>query len=124
MSPAPLVADPPVLTLSPSAAAAVCSVVTQATASQATGLRIAAETGGCSGMIYRLGLVPGPEAGDQIIDLGAAKVFIDADSRSLLAGTHVDFVAADADTDAGFVFDNPNPSLGCSCGRGLDDPAC
>lgn len=111
------------VTLSDSAAAAIRSVVASAPGGP-TGLRIQAETGGCSGVIYRLGLVAAPQEGDAVIDLGDARVFIDAASGPLLDGTHVDFLTGEAPEDAGFLFDNPTLAPGCSCGRAVGEAAC
>lgn len=79
------------------------------------GLRIGVETGGCSGLRYKLELEAAAQEGDEILDYSGFKLFIDASSRMHLAGVQVDFVE-NAD-GAGFVFDNPNAANKCGCGK-------
>ncbi|GEO81395.1 hypothetical protein ROR02_15260 [Pararhodospirillum oryzae] len=87
-----------------------------------TGLRVRVSLGGCAGVVYRLGLERAPAEGDHVIDLGTAKVFVDAESQPLIDGTTIDFIEDEG--APGFVFDNPNAVGRCSCGRGAGEATC
>lgn len=99
------------LTLTDAARRAVADAV--ARSERAKGLRIVVQTGGCIGLVYRLGLDRGPEHGDRVESLDGTEIYLDPESAQLLAGTTIDFVE-DA-RGAGFVFDNPNAYGLCSC---------
>ncbi len=79
------------------------------------GLRIMVESGGCAGLRYGMALELAVEPDDAKLEFEGLTVLIDPDSRVLLDGVKVDFVS---DLEgAGFVFDNPNASHSCGCGR-------
>ncbi|WP_413205265.1 HesB/IscA family protein [Rhodospirillum sp. A1_3_36] len=103
-----------------SAAAAVRKVVS-GSAEKAEGLRIMVQSGGCAGVVYRMGLEAAPKDGDHVINIGEdVKVFVDADSQPLLNGTVLDF--KESVGGAGFVFENPNATESCSCGKSFSAP--
>lgn len=80
-----------------------------------SGLRIMVQAGGCSGYKYSMGLAPGAEPGDLVVEQGGIKVFVDEKSIPLLTGVVLDFtVSMDG---AGFTFNNPNAQSSCSCGK-------
>lgn len=79
------------------------------------GLRIMVEAGGCAGFKYTMGLVREAQPQDAVIERNGVKVFVDAQSQALLAGTTIDFVVALQ--GSGFTFDNPNARSSCSCGK-------
>lgn len=81
----------------------------------AVGLRIMVHSGGCAGLKYLMGFVGEPDPSDHVIEADGVKVFVDAASEPLIAGTTVDFVAALE--GSGFAFDNPKAARGCSCGK-------
>jgi iron-sulfur cluster assembly protein len=78
------------------------------------GLRVGVVNGGCSGMSYTLGLDGKPGEADSVFQMGAVKVFVDAESLPYLEGMVVDF--ADGLHGAGFRFTNPNAERTCGCG--------
>ena len=82
---------------------------------QALGLRIMVESGGCAGLKYMLGLEASPHADDAVIEQDGVRVFVDPKSQAMLEGVRVDYV--DSLQGAGFVFENPNASKACSCGK-------
>jgi len=84
-------------------------------AAQAEGLRIMVQTGGCAGFKYMMGLEAAARDGDTVVEQDGVKLFIDFDSRPHLHGMTVDFVTGLE--SSGFVFDNPNASSKCSCGK-------
>ncbi len=79
------------------------------------GLRIMVQTGGCAGYKYLMGLVSAAEPGDIVVESSGVRVFVDSGSASLLSGVVVD-VTTSLD-GAGFVFNNPNATSSCSCGK-------
>ena len=80
------------------------------------GLRIRVVGGGCSGMSYELGWEDTEAAGDNIIEQGGVKVFIDQLSASYLEGSEIDYVD-NAMLGAGFAIKNPNVKSSCGCGQ-------
>jgi iron-sulfur cluster assembly accessory protein len=79
------------------------------------GVRIAVENGGCSGLQYKMSVVPKASSDDLVITEGEAQVFVDPASAQMLEGVTVDFV--DSLDGSGFKFQNPNASAACSCGK-------
>jgi iron-sulfur cluster assembly protein len=84
------------------------------------GLRITAETAGCHGLDYSLGLESEIEEGDEVLEFDGLKVLIDPVSATLIQGTSVDFV--EDERGAVFVFNSPSERKGggggCGCGGG------
>lgn len=78
------------------------------------GLRIEVTDGGCSGLQYSLKLEANQKENDTVIDCGAVKVFVDAESFPALDGMSVDFI--DSIEGSGFKFTNPNAVKSCACG--------
>lgn len=79
------------------------------------GLRIMVNSGGCAGLQYGMALELQSAPDDMVVETGGVTVLIDPDSRNLLHGVTVDFVhRLDG---SGFVFDNPNVTRACGCGK-------
>ncbi|HSH75162.1 MAG TPA: iron-sulfur cluster assembly accessory protein [Longimicrobiales bacterium] len=78
------------------------------------GLRVAVLPGGCSGFQYGLNVEDGPEADDEVLDVGGVMVFVDPFSAQYLEGIEIDYVTSMM--GQGFTFRNPNASGGCGCG--------
>jgi iron-sulfur cluster assembly accessory protein len=78
------------------------------------GLRIEVTDGGCSGLQYGLRLEAQASPDDSVMDYGAIKVFVAADSLPALDGMTVDFL--DSIEGSGFKFTNPNAVKSCACG--------
>ncbi|MGE5478504.1 MAG: HesB/IscA family protein [Bacteroidales bacterium] len=100
------------LTVTDRAVAAIKSVRED----ESQGLRITVASGGCSGLKYSLGLESEAGSGDEVLEFGGIKVFVDSGSVLWLTGTVVDFV--NAGNDSGFIFENPNAGGKCSCSGG------
>jgi iron-sulfur cluster assembly accessory protein len=79
------------------------------------GLRVQVVGGGCSGFQYHMGFEKQENSGDEILDLGGFKVFVDRGSSMYLDGTEIDWV--EALTGSGFKFNNPNVKSTCGCGE-------
>ncbi len=83
----------------------------------ASGLRLAVRRGGCAGWRYEM-RVADPETGDAVIENGAARVIVAADSIERLRGCEVDY--SEDLTDSGFKIHNPNASRSCGCGTSFE----
>jgi iron-sulfur cluster assembly protein len=81
-------------------------------------LRVSCQGGGCSGFTYSLGFESkseGDNLNDTVMNFYGLEVKLDNRLDSHLAGTTVDF-HSDL-SSRGFVFNNPNSSKGCGCGK-------
>lgn len=78
-------------------------------------VRVAVESGGCSGLTYKLDFDNSEKAGDQSFEDKGIKVVLDIKSFLYLAGTELDY--SDGLTGKGFNFINPNASRTCACGE-------
>jgi iron-sulfur cluster assembly accessory protein len=100
------------IALSASAAARIKSVVANEPAG--AGLRVAVEGGGCSGFQYEIGVAPGANADDLVIERDGARMFVDPVSLPYLLGSEVDWV--EELIGASFKVKNPNATSSCGCG--------
>jgi iron-sulfur cluster assembly protein len=82
-----------------------------------SGLRLAVRRGGCAGWQYEM-KVEDPEPGDEIVESGAARVIVAADSFDRLRGCEIDY--SDDLTDAGFKIHNPQAARSCGCGTSFE----
>lgn len=78
-------------------------------------VRVAVESGGCSGLSYRLIFDNVEKKGDQFVEDKGIKICLDIKSYLYLAGTELDY--SDGLTGKGFEFNNPNASRTCACGE-------
>lgn len=85
--------------------------------SPGSGLRLAVRRGGCAGWQYEM-KVAEPEPGDEIVEAGAARVIVAADSLDRLRGCEIDY--SDDLTDAGFKIQNPRAERACGCGTSFE----
>jgi len=102
------------LTMSDAAIGEVKRFIEAENAGPEAGLRIRVVPGGCSGFSYSMQIEDGPRQGDEIIDHGGLRVFVDMFSRQYLEGVEVDYV--NSVMGSGFTFSNPNASGSCGCG--------
>jgi len=79
------------------------------------GLRLMVQGGGCAGMKYGMALELEQQSDDAVIEAGEVTVLVDPESQAVLAGTTIDFVTGLE--GSGFVFNNPNASSSCGCGK-------
>jgi iron-sulfur cluster assembly accessory protein len=100
------------IALSASAAVRIKSVV--AGEPTGAGLRVAVEGGGCSGFQYEIGVAPGANADDVVIERDGARLFVDPVSLPFLLGSEVDWV--EELIGASFKVKNPNATSSCGCG--------
>lgn len=106
------------ITLTPRAAEELAILLAHKAKSPQSGLRLAVRRGGCAGWQYEM-QVAEPEAGDEVVGSGAARVIVAADSRERLAGCEIDF--SDDLTDAGFKVHNPRAARSCGCGTSFEE---
>ncbi len=78
-------------------------------------VRVAVESGGCSGLTYKLAFDNQEKKGDQTFEDNGVKVVLDIKSFLYLAGTTLDY--SDGLTGKGFNFINPNATRTCACGE-------
>lgn len=79
------------------------------------GLRVMVQGGGCAGMKYGMALELAAQPDDAVVEAGEVVVLIDPESQPHLSGTTIDFVTGLE--GSGFVFNNPNASSSCGCGK-------
>ena len=78
-------------------------------------VRVAVESGGCSGLSYKLNFDNEEKKGDQFFEDKGVRVCLDIKSFLYLAGTELDY--SDGLEGEGFEFHNPNASRTCACGE-------
>ncbi len=79
-------------------------------------LRITITGGGCSGYSYNFKLDSTQNQTDKdiVVENGAAKVLIDADSFGFIKGSTIDYT--DTLEASQFIIKNPNAKTSCGCG--------
>ena len=111
----PLAARPPVLVVTPSAAAQFERMRAKRNKFEAV-LRVrVVPDSGCGDYRYAMGIEPGPREEDLTIDSHGIQVIIDPASVDLLRGSTLDY--SDALIDGGFKLNNPNANSACGCGQ-------
>ncbi len=98
-------------------AAANVRELLEAQTQQGLSLRVAVQSGGCSGLQYQLFFDDQTRPGDLTLTVAGVPVVIDQMSVPHLHGSTIDY--ADTPEKQGFTIDNPNAtSGGCACGGG------
>lgn len=82
------------------------------------GLRLTLKKGGCAGMEYKLDIAEEKPAGDDAVEDGPARLFIEPSAMLYLLGMHVDYEVTKL--RSGFVFKNPNEVSACGCGESVE----
>ena len=80
-----------------------------------TYVRVGVESGGCSGLSYKLGFENLKHKDDELIENNGIKLLVNKKSFLYLAGTILEF--SDGLNGKGFVFNNPNANRTCGCGE-------
>ena len=78
-------------------------------------VRVGVESGGCSGLSYKLTFDDNKSQDDELIEHNKIKLLINKKSFLYLVGTTLEF--SDGLNGKGFVFNNPNASRTCGCGE-------
>ncbi len=76
-------------------------------------LRFAAKSGGCSGMVYKLGLDNNYYENDRKYEIEGVRIVIDAKSIFYMMGVTLDYM--DDINGSGFVFSSPFNEKTCGC---------
>jgi iron-sulfur cluster assembly accessory protein len=97
------------------AAASALQTAMAAVPKPISGLRLIAESGGCSGLKYQMGLVEKAESSDICCESRGVKIFIEPASFALITGCAIDYVERQG--DKGFSFDNPQSKCSDGCGK-------
>jgi iron-sulfur cluster assembly protein len=80
-----------------------------------TFIRVGVDSGGCSGLSYKLEFDNQLQPTDQVFEDKGIKIVVDRKSFLYLAGTELDY--SSGLNGKGFVFNNPNASRSCGCGE-------
>lgn len=107
------------ITLAPSALERVRGYL--AGTPSALGLRFGVKRTGCSGWGYLADLAREEREGDTVFEHEGVRIFVDADSLSLVDGTEIDFLKQGLNEQ--FVFRNPNVAGECGCGESFTTQA-
>jgi len=78
-------------------------------------VRVGVESGGCSGLSYKLDFDSKKKQEDELIEDNGIKLLVNKKSFLYLAGTTLEF--SDGLNGKGFVFNNPNANRTCGCGE-------
>ena len=78
-------------------------------------VRVGVESGGCSGLSYKLDFDGKKNEDDELIEDNNIKLLVNKKSFLYLVGTTLEF--SDGLNGKGFVFNNPNASRTCGCGE-------
>ena len=78
-------------------------------------VRVGVESGGCSGLSYKLDFDNKKNEDDELIEDNGVKLLVNKKSFLYLVGTTLEF--SDGLNGKGFVFNNPNASRTCGCGE-------
>jgi iron-sulfur cluster assembly protein len=94
----------------------------RATEGTQPGIRVGVKDGGCSGYEYAMDIVPQPNEKDFVFEQDRVKIYVDPQSAPLIDGVVIDF--AESLTQSGFIFENPNATDGCGCGKSFSVGDC
>ena len=103
------------ITVSDSAKAHAIELMQQDNKPAGTFIRVGVDSGGCSGLSYKLEFDNTLLDGDQVFEDKGIKIVVDRKSFLYLAGTMLDYTGGL--NGKGFVFNNPNASRTCGCGE-------
>ena len=78
-------------------------------------VRVGVESGGCSGLSYKLDFDDTKNEADELIQDNEIRLLVNKKSFLYLVGTTLEF--SDGLNGKGFVFNNPNASRTCGCGE-------
>jgi iron-sulfur cluster assembly protein len=78
-------------------------------------VRVGVESGGCSGLSYKLDFDNNKNEEDEMNEDNGIKLLVNKKSFLYLVGTTLEF--SDGLNGKGFVFNNPNASRTCGCGE-------
>lgn len=78
-------------------------------------VRVGVESGGCSGLSYKLSFDKEQKEGDKLFENSGVRIVVDKKSFLYLVGTTLEYFGGL--NGKGFVFNNPNAQRTCGCGE-------
>ncbi|HUH36232.1 MAG TPA: iron-sulfur cluster assembly accessory protein [Moheibacter sp.] len=78
-------------------------------------VRVGVESGGCSGLSYKLSFDQSQHEDDRLFEDNGVKILVDKKSFLYLVGTVLEY--SGGLNGKGFVFNNPNANRTCGCGE-------
>lgn len=87
----------------------------------ALGMRFGVKRTGCSGWGYLADMAREQREGDTVFEQDGVRIYVDADSLTLVDGTQIDFLKQGLNEQ--FVFRNPNVAAECGCGESFTTDA-
>ena len=78
-------------------------------------VRVGVESGGCSGLSYKLDFDKTQGPSDKLLEDNGVKILVDKKSYLYLVGTTLNY--SGGLNGKGFVFENPNANRTCGCGE-------
>jgi iron-sulfur cluster assembly protein len=103
------------ITVSESAKQRLSSLMKDENAPADSFLRVGVESGGCSGLSYKMTFDTTLSPDDKVFEDKGVKIVVDKRSFLYLVGTELDF--SGGLNGKGFAFNNPNANRTCSCGE-------
>ena len=91
------------------------SLITESSLSGDVFVRVGVESGGCSGLSYKLDLDRARASTDKLIEDNGVKILVNKKSYLYLVGTTLNY--SGGLNGKGFVFENPNANRTCGCGE-------
>ncbi|ERT08479.1 iron-sulfur cluster assembly accessory family protein [Lyngbya aestuarii BL J] len=86
------------------------------------GIRLGVIDGGCNGYEYSMDITSAVKPDDLVFEQDKVHIYVDPKSAPLLDGIVIDFV--ESLTQGGFIFQNPNATGTCSCGKSFAAGEC
>jgi iron-sulfur cluster assembly protein len=102
------------ITVSENAKHKLDDLMKEANAATESFVRVGVESGGCSGLSYKMTFDTALKPEDKLFEDKGVKIVVDRKSFLYLVGTELDF--SGGLNGKGFSFNNPNASRTCSCG--------
>ena len=78
-------------------------------------VRVGVESGGCSGLVYKLDFDDSMNNEDELVEHNDIKLVINKKSILFLAGTTLEY--SSGLNGKGIIFNNPNANRTCGCGE-------
>ena len=104
------------VTLTPAAATFMKRMTRFGGGHAGSGFRLAVKPGGCSGYDSQFTIESAPGEGDSVIEQDGVRLFLTADSCTLLRGFTIDFV--ESRMDGSLQYSKPGAAKVCGCGEG------
>lgn len=112
---------PQVMRLTDAAAQRIRSVMAKAERPIAA-VRVGVKNGGCAGMAYTMEYAEAINPRDEVVEDKGVRILIDPKAVLFLLGTEMDYKVDKL--SAQFVFNNPNQTSACGCGKSVQiEPA-